>query len=253
MFNKVNSFYEKYKKFKFNKKIENDNNHLIPKIIHLTHYDKSRIPKKVWNNLEKYCNDYKIIYYSDNDCINFISKNYNNNLADIFKNLSTGAHKADLFRYCVLFKLGGIYLDIKIGIVRDISLIFDHKLEKTLYTVLSRDHIFQGIIASYPKNIIFLDLIEDFYNLDKYYFYKKMNCGHLKYHHFTQRFYYHLETKINKKLNVGNNEYLDNKVILFEEREKQINDEKSDRYGFWNIFDSLDNRIFKSRYNDYPW
>ena len=32
----------------------------------------------------------------------------------MFKDLKIGAHKADFFRYCILYIYGGIYIDIKI-------------------------------------------------------------------------------------------------------------------------------------------
>ena len=80
----------------------------IPKIIHCTHYNKSIIPIKVWYNLYKYANDYKVNYYSDKDCINFLKEYFPPEIHKIFIRLKTGAHKADLFRYCVLYIKGGV-------------------------------------------------------------------------------------------------------------------------------------------------
>ena len=209
---------------------------IIPKVIYLTHYDKNIIPDKVWKNLNNFASNYEIKYYSNEDCVNFLKENYKDNIVSIFKNLSTGAHKADLFRYCILYKLGGIYLDIKIHIVKNLEEIFDHNTPNSLYTVLSGDHIFQGIIASYPNNKIFLDLINDFYSLHKDFFRVNMNSGHRRYHYFTRIFYRHIRIRIKSNLKVGKNSFLDQNIILFEEKNLQINNEKKDRYGFWNIF-----------------
>ena len=250
-FQNKSTFYNDYKNYKtiipnFQKKSLQ-----IPKTIHLTHYDKNCIPKKVWENLNKFAPDYLIKYYSDKECITFLKQNYSNEIVSIFKNLSTGPHKADLFRYCLLYKVGGIYLDIKIVPIIQLNTIFNHIKNNLLYTVLSRSHIFQGIIASYPSNEIFVDLITDFFNLGHKYFSINMHAGYLEYHYFTKRFYIHLQNRM--KLNVGENFYSDQSVILFQEKEKQINNEKKDRYGYWNIFNNSNQRIFKSRYNDYPW
>ena len=85
-----------------------------------------------------------------------------------------------------------------------------------------------------------------------------MNIGNEKYHYFTEKFYTHIQNRIatihhNMKLKRGVINFSDQNIILFEEKNKQINKEKKDRYGFWNVFNDFDERIFKSRYDDYPW
>jgi Glycosyltransferase sugar-binding region containing DXD motif len=51
--------------------------------------------------------------YDDNDCRQFISQNFDQEVVDAYDALVPGAFKADLWRYCVLYIHGGIYLDIK--------------------------------------------------------------------------------------------------------------------------------------------
>jgi mannosyltransferase OCH1-like enzyme len=51
--------------------------------------------------------------FDDNDCRNFIKKHFDENVLNAYDKLIPGAYKADLWRYCVLYKMGGIYLDIK--------------------------------------------------------------------------------------------------------------------------------------------
>ena len=46
--------------------------------------------------------------FDDTDCCNFIQKNYGNDVLNAYNTLIPGAYKADLWRYCVLYKLGGI-------------------------------------------------------------------------------------------------------------------------------------------------
>lgn len=129
----------------------------IPKKIIQTYYDKSRIPDKVFSNLKKFAPDYKQIIFDDLECIDFIKKYFNSSVLDTF-NKFKGAHKADLFRYCYLYKFGGVYLDIKTELIMPLNQIFN---ENYTYTVISvvKDSIYQGIIATLPENPIFLKLI----------------------------------------------------------------------------------------------
>tara|TARA_Y100000991_G_C21960801_1_gene344381 strand:- start:949 stop:1686 length:738 start_codon:yes stop_codon:yes gene_type:complete len=224
----------------------------IPKIIHITYKSYDSIPLKVWNLLKLFAYDYKIIFYADEDCVRILNEQFSPAYVRVFNSLITGAHRADFFRYCILYKLGGIYLDVKIEPLIDLNTIFNHKLENTLYTVISgvsndkNKYIFQGIIASYPNNSIFLDLISDFFRYTHH---------HRDYMFFTKKFYELLEKKIKKKLIAGDNKYENQNVVLFIEKNIKTDiDTKTDRHkGFWNIFDKNDKHIFKTRYNDFPW
>jgi hypothetical protein len=51
--------------------------------------------------------------FDDSDCREFIVKYFDSSVVDAFDKLVPGAFKADLWRYCVLYIHGGIYLDIK--------------------------------------------------------------------------------------------------------------------------------------------
>lgn len=52
--------------------------------------------------------------FDDNDCREFIRIYFRPDVLDAYDRLIPGAYKADLWRYCVLFINGGIYLDIKL-------------------------------------------------------------------------------------------------------------------------------------------
>lgn len=51
--------------------------------------------------------------FDDNDCREFIAKHFEPIVLKAYDSLIPGAYKADLWRYCVLYINGGIYLDIK--------------------------------------------------------------------------------------------------------------------------------------------
>ena len=212
----------------------------IPKIIHMTYHNKSKIPQKVYDNLKKYASDYTIYIYDDNDVINFLNTYFTSDVVNKFNSLK-GAHKADLFRYCVIYQIGGIYMDIKTELIMPISDIFK---ENYVYTVLSNystNTIYQGIIASKPKNPFFLRLIN-------YVIQTPTIFTRLYYMIFTVDFYREIQLQIKRKPKPG----INNEFYLFEENcDKNSND--LDRYGLnCNIYDK-GRRIIKVRFSDYPW
>ncbi len=100
--------------------ISTNNGYKIPNIIHQTFYTKI-LPPEIVNVIKKnklICSGCKFIFYDDYDCEYFIKNNYDLKTYNAFKKINNcyGAMKADFFRYCVLYKLGGIYLDIKSSI-----------------------------------------------------------------------------------------------------------------------------------------
>lgn len=89
----------------------------IPKIIHQT-FKTSSLPNELLENVEfiKEMNpDFEYRFYDDNDCIDFIRKNYPEEKLKLYLSINEkyGAARADYFRYLLMYKVGGVYLDIK--------------------------------------------------------------------------------------------------------------------------------------------
>lgn len=89
----------------------------IPKIVHqtfITRYLPLDIINIV-NHNKRVCPDCEFKFYDDNDCENFIKNNFEEEIYLAYKSINDvyGAMKADFFRYCVLYIIGGIYIDIK--------------------------------------------------------------------------------------------------------------------------------------------
>lgn len=57
--------------------------------------------------------------YDDKECERFIAENFSEEVLMAFHALIPGAYKADLWRYCILYIKGGIYLDIKFDTMND--------------------------------------------------------------------------------------------------------------------------------------
>ncbi len=90
----------------------------IPKVIHQT-FKTSALPFiSRWhiNNFRKKNPEYKYEFYDDEKVESFFSEEFEPNVFSSYKKLNIGAAKADMFRYAVLYKRGGVYLDIDSGI-----------------------------------------------------------------------------------------------------------------------------------------
>lgn len=101
--------YEDLKKHQF----KNDDK--IPKIIFRTSRFKiNELPKETVDAYEKEMienKDYVLFYFDDEDCKKSIEESQNERLIYAYSNLIPTAFKADLWRYYILHKYGGIYLD----------------------------------------------------------------------------------------------------------------------------------------------
>ncbi len=56
--------------------------------------------------------DYKYEFYSDERIEDFLLTEYGTEVFDAYRKIQIGAAKADFFRYAILYKKGGVYLDI---------------------------------------------------------------------------------------------------------------------------------------------
>ena len=88
---------------------------VIPLHIYQTWHTK-KLPPKMKECVEKLKKDnpeFEHHLYDIEDCRKFIGKHFDKEVLDAYDKLKPLAYKADLWRYCVLYKKGGIYLDIK--------------------------------------------------------------------------------------------------------------------------------------------
>lgn len=81
--------------------------------------------------------EFKHHLYDDNECRKFIEKNFDSNILNAYDKLIPGAYKADFWRYCILYKKGGIYMDIKLCCAPGFKLI---ELTDKEYYVLDRPY-----------------------------------------------------------------------------------------------------------------
>jgi len=92
----------------------------IPKIIHQT-FKSSNLPFLTrWHifKLRKNNPEYQYEFYNDSRIENFLAEEFDEETLHLYGRLNIGAAKADFFRYAVLLKRGGVYLDIDCKVQR---------------------------------------------------------------------------------------------------------------------------------------
>ena len=64
---------------------------------------------------------YSYYLYNDNDMDNFVNENFNGEIAECYNKLNIIVAKVDFWRYLVLYKYGGIYLDMDSNIEKPLN------------------------------------------------------------------------------------------------------------------------------------
>jgi mannosyltransferase OCH1-like enzyme len=130
-------------------------NSIIPLKIFQTWHTKSLPPNmgKAVEMIKALNPAFQYHLYDDNDCREFIKNNFPEVVLEAFDSLIPGAYKADLWRYCVLYKEGGIYMDIKYIPHNGFRMI---QLTEREYFVLDADGngVYNALIACRPGNEI---------------------------------------------------------------------------------------------------
>lgn len=79
-----------------------------------THKSISCMPKELYIfNSETTSPEFKYYFFGNTNCRKFLKNNFDSKVLNAYDTLLPGAYKADLFRLCALYILGGIYLDHK--------------------------------------------------------------------------------------------------------------------------------------------
>jgi mannosyltransferase OCH1-like enzyme len=130
-------------------------------------WNTTKLPPKMNENmikLKKENPEFQYFLYDDNDCRIFIKENFPKEVLHAFDTLVPGAYKADLWRYCILYIYGGIYLDIKYKCMNHFKLInLTYKehfvLERPSFWENDSYGIYNALICCKPKNPILLECI----------------------------------------------------------------------------------------------
>jgi len=130
-------------------------------------WHSNSVPAKMADNiyaLLKSNPEFDYYLYSDEMSAKYIRDNYDQDVMAAFEMLKPGAYKSDLWRYCMLYKTGGVYMDIKFNTVEPLLQLIQNT--PTIF-VKDRDHfgnlkcVYNGVMASPPRNEIFKYCIDE--------------------------------------------------------------------------------------------
>ena len=134
----------------------------INKKIYRTYYDlgKLHLFDKAIKQTENNMSDYEQVFFDDNDIEKFIRENYNERILNAYLSINSdyGPARADFFRYLVVYYYGGIYLDVKSSIIKNIEKDIEENKDKLLVSK-GRDNL-----INYPTNFGLLPYCKNNYN-----------------------------------------------------------------------------------------
>lgn len=129
----------------------------IPKYVFQTWKEKdiSKDMRQTILQLRNQHKDYDFYLYDDKMCRDFIIQHFDDDVLNAFDTLIPGAFKADLWRYCVLYIYGGVYMDIKLQFINGFNLNILIDNECYPMDIPQRQHgVWQGFLICKPQNEI---------------------------------------------------------------------------------------------------
>ena len=133
----------------------------IPKIIHQT-FESKALPARLINAINTWIiknPEYEYRYYDNGDRRDFIKRNFDSKVLAAYDKLVPGAYKADLWRYCVMYIVGGVYIDIKMGDIVPLNKIIDDDTSMVLVNDDPDDSIYNAFFATFPRNPLIYNVI----------------------------------------------------------------------------------------------
>jgi mannosyltransferase OCH1-like enzyme len=146
-------------------------NSIIPLDIYQT-WSSKELPPKMKNFRDQMIQEnpeFTFHLYDDEDCEKFIQEYFHPLVLWAYQSLKPGAYKADLWRYCILFIKGGIYVDIKyrpingfhfIALSEKNHFVKDFSFIKKKEIAAKNGGIYNALLISTPHNPIFQKCIQ---------------------------------------------------------------------------------------------
>ena len=131
---------------------------MIPKHLYTCwHTDLPPLMKQNHEWMKQHNPDIEFHLYNEQMCETFIKNNFNKDILTAYQSLIPCSYKSDLWRYCILYIHGGIYLDIKYRCVNGFKL---SSLKETFVKDLIKGYVYTALIVTPPKNEIMLKCIQ---------------------------------------------------------------------------------------------
>ena len=134
----------------------------VPKKIMQTYKSIDNVPKFVLENIQTSNPDWKYVFIDDNEAVSFLIKEYPPEVLEKFNSFSRGAHRADLFRLCWLYKNGGAYVDIDTYMLKPLTEIVKDKelIIPVTEVIRKRKRLLNCFMVSNKGNPLIMDCIK---------------------------------------------------------------------------------------------
>ena len=163
--------------------------------------------------------DFDIKLYDNDDCINFLESNYGATHVETFLKIRHGAHKADFFRYCILYKKGGYYLDTDNFLTKKGAAYVQSLAEEYVFLSMVRDSfpkhnpgvMAQSFIAAAPNSPILDELISHMIKNP----HPPKEVGLFRFHFYIRYFYAYLQRILKEERLLSETPYSYNNQKMF--------------------------------------
>lgn len=151
-------------------KLKENYDSIIPLDVYTCWHTKDLPPlmKQNYEKLISYNPKMNFHLYDENECREFIKTHFDIDVLEAYDRLIPCSYKSDLWRYCVLFINGGIYMDIKFGCVNNFRLITLTEKEQFVRDIDPPEGppggTLTGLIVCKPRNLILYNCIRQIVN-----------------------------------------------------------------------------------------
>ena len=139
----------------------------VPTVIYHS-WHSNKVPPKMRENIFKLLKmnpEFEYYLYSDEASYKYIEENFPQEVLDTFKSLKPGAYKSDLWRYCILYKKGGVYLDIKYFTLEPLKNILAKSpgmfIKDQGWSENQYNCFYNGAMMTAPNNVVFKHCIDE--------------------------------------------------------------------------------------------
>ena len=157
--------------------------YIIPRVCYTVWHTKNLPPlmQKNYEDLKRQNPSICFHLYDESECFNFIKTNFDKEVLDAYEKLAPSSYKSDLWRFCVLYIHGGMYIDIKYNTINNFTLeqlcfkehfVIDRANTKTNnWWNKDEQGMYTALIAVCPKNKILRQCIYAIVeNVETYYY-----------------------------------------------------------------------------------
>lgn len=134
---------------------------VIPPHVYTCWHTK-QLPPLMKQNVERMIREnpeMQIHLYDEDDCRAFISVHFDPTVLYAYDSLVPCSYKSDLWRYCVLYVKGGVYVDIKYKTVNGFRFVGLTDKEHFVRDADTRN-VYTALLVSMPRNPILLQCIQ---------------------------------------------------------------------------------------------